>query len=332
LRIRKIAIVTGGLGFIGSHLVDLLIEQGLAVRIIDNLIGGRKNNLSHLNARSGVEIIEKDIRDLRPNGSEFSGATYVFHLAGIGDIVPSIESPDEYLDVNVRGTTKVLEAARHAGVSRLVYAASSSCYGLAETPTKESAPIDPKYPYALSKYLGELVSFHWYQVYGLSVNSVCIFNAYGPRVRTKGAYGAVFGVFLKQRLEDKPLTIVGDGTQQRDFIHVKDVAKAFWLASQTEVAGERFNIGAGMPISVNQLAELIGGQVAYIPKRPGEPEVTLADIGKARRILGWEPTINFREGVEEMLEEIELWRDAPLWDSESIAKSTQLWFKFLDKS
>lgn len=326
---ENFVLVTGGCGFIGSHLVDLLLAQGHKVRVLDDLSSGRLDNLLQWKENPNLEFIQKDIRSVEPDATEFKSVSHVFHLAGIGDIVPSIENPEKYLDVNIQGTVKVLEASRRAGVKRVVYAASSSCYGLAETPTDEATPVNPLYPYALSKYLAEQVLFHWQRVYKISVNSICIFNAYGPRVKTKGAYGAVLGVFFKQRLEGKPLTIVGDGSQKRDFVHVRDVAKAFLLAGQTKVSGERFNIGAGKPISINQLAEIIGGEKVFIPNRPGEPQVTFANIQKARDLLGWTPTIEFQEGIKEMLAEIDLWRDAPLWDIESIAKSTETWFKFM---
>jgi UDP-glucose 4-epimerase len=193
-----IAVVTGGAGFIGSHMVDLLLERGFRVRVIDNLSGGHEKNLRHLADDPRLVFENRDIRTLEPGDKLFDGARYVFHFAGIGDIVPSIERPIEYMDVNVQGTVRVLEAARAAGVAKLVYAASSSCYGLAATPTAEDHPIAPQYPYALSKYQGEQAAFHWHRVYRLPVNSIRIFNAYGTRSRTTGAYGAVFGVFLRQ--------------------------------------------------------------------------------------------------------------------------------------
>jgi UDP-glucose 4-epimerase len=233
------------------------------------------------------------------------------------------------MDVNVQGAVRVLECARAAGVEKFVYAASSSCYGLAATPTREDHPIAPQYPYALSKYQGEQASFHWRQVYGLPVNSVCIFNAYGPRVRTTGVYGAVFGVFFRQKLAGKPFTVVGDGTQTRDFIYVTDVAAAFMAAAETPASGERFNLGAGNPQSVNRLVELLGGEVVYVPKRPGEPDCTFADISKIRSRLNWKPTVRFEDGVGRMLADIERWRDAPLWDPESIAEATRVWFRYL---
>ena len=323
------AIVTGGAGFIGSHLVDLLLQEGFEVRVIDDFSGGHAGNLDHHRDTPGLTVSRSDIRTLQPADNPFAGARYVFHLAGIGDIVPSIERPLDYMDINVQGTVRVLECARAAGVAKLVYAASSSCYGLAATPTSEDHPIAPHYPYALSKYQGEQAVSHWHQVYGLPVNSICIFNAYGTRVRTTGAYGAVFGVFLRQKLANQPFTVVGDGTQLRDFIYVTDVAAAFLAAATSPVEGERFNVGAGQPVSINDLVARLGGDVIYIPKRPGEPDCTFADISKARRTLGWSPKVGFGEGVAMMLREIERWRDAPLWNPQSIASATEKWFRYL---
>jgi UDP-glucose 4-epimerase len=329
---RNVAVVTGGAGFIGSHMVDNLLAHGYRIRAIDNLVSGRVSNLSHLATNPDFTFEEIDVRALEPGNALFSGAQYVIHFAGIGDIVPSIERPIEYMSANVQGTVHVLECARHAGVHKLVYAASSSCYGLAETPTREDAPIVPQYPYALSKYMGEQACFHWNKVYGLPVNSIRIFNAYGTRVRTTGAYGAVFGVFFRQKLAGKPFTVVGDGTQRRDFLYVTDVAEAFRLAAETGKTREIWNLGAGNPQSVNRLVELLGGEKVYVPKRPGEPDCTWADIAKITRDLGWKPRVSFEEGVRLMMNEIEVWRDAPLWDPESIAKATRTWFEYLGRS
>ena len=330
---RPVALVTGGAGFIGSHMVDVLVDRGFSVRVIDNLVGGREANLAH-HAEGDVEFRHADIRDFRPGDPFFDGVRYVFHFAGIGDIVPSIERPSEYMSVNVQGTVHMLESARAAnngkGIERFVYAASSSCYGLADTPTTEDHRIDTRYPYALSKYQGEQAAFHWHQVYKLPVNSVRIFNAYGTRSRTSGAYGAVFGVFLRQKLAGKPFTVVGDGTQRRDFLYVTDVAAAFLAAAETERVGRVYNLGAGDPQSVNRLVELLGGEVVYIPKRPGEPDVTHADISRITRELTWRPRVSFEEGVGKILQNIDYWREAPLWEPDSIATATQTWFKYLD--
>ena len=223
---KPAAVVTGGAGFIGSHMVDALLGAGFAVRVIDNLVGGHRSNLDHLKGNPDLTCYWQDIRQLEPDSPIFADARSVFHFAGIGDIVPSIEQPTQYMDTNVQGTVRVLECARQARVEKFVYAASSSCYGLAAVPTGEDHPIDPQYPYALSKYQGEQAAFHWHRVYGLPVNSVCIFNAYGPRVRTTGVYGAVFGVFFRQKLAGKPYTVVGDGTQRRDFTKRRDTCDA----------------------------------------------------------------------------------------------------------
>jgi len=266
---RPIAVVTGGAGFIGSHMVDLLLERGYAVRVIDNLVGGREANLAHHDADPNLSFERIDIRALEPGHALFKDVRHVFHFAGIGDIVPSIERPLEYMSTNVQGTIQVLECARAAGVAKLVYAASSSCYGLAATPTAEDHPAQPQYPYALSKYQGEQAALHWHQVYRLPVNSIRLFNAYGIRSRTSGAYGAVFGVFLRQKLTGQPFTVVGDGTQSRDFLYATDVAAAFLAAAETDKAGRVYNIGAGKPQTVNRLVELLGGDAVHIPKRPG---------------------------------------------------------------
>ena len=327
---RPIAVITGGAGFIGSHMVDLLVERGFSVRVIDNMVGGRPENLAH--HKSGVVLEARDVRSYSPGDALFKGAKYVFHFAGIGDIVPSIERPMEYMSANVQGTVHMLECARAAGVSKFVYAASSSCYGLAATPTREDHPIAPQYPYALSKYMGEQAAFHWNQVYRLPANAIRIFNAYGTRSRTSGAYGAVFGVFLRQKIAGKPYTVVGDGTQRRDFLYVTDVAEAFLAAAEKGGPGRFWNLGAGNPQSVNRLIELLGGERTYIPKRPGEPDCTWADISRITTELGWKPRISFEEGVAKIVADIEYWKNAPLWDPASIAQATRTWFQYLGSS
>jgi len=326
---RQVGVVTGGAGFIGSHMVDLLIERGLAVRAIDNLAGGRRENLAQHAANPDFVLEERDVRSYEPGDPLFRGAHCVFHFAGIGDIVPSIERPVEYMSANVQGTVRMLECARRAQVRKFVYAASSSCYGLAKIPTREDHPIAPQYPYALSKYQGEQAAFHWHHVYRLPVNSIRIFNAYGTRARTSGAYGAVFGVFLRQKLAGKPLTVVGDGTQKRDFLYVTDIARAFLAAAETQHAGRFWNLGAGNPQSINRLVELLGGEKIHIPKRPGEPDCTWADIAKITAELDWKAKVSFEEGVAKIVAAIDYWKDAPLWDPESIASATKTWFEYL---
>ncbi len=326
---KNISLVTGGAGFIGSHLVDLLIKKGHEVRVIDDLSGGHLENIKHHKNNSRFIFKKKNINDLSSNEKIFRDVNYVFHMAGKGDIVPSIENPTQYLITNVLGTTKVLENSRNKKLKKFVYAASSSCYGLAKTPTKENHKISTQYPYALSKYLGEQVCFHWSKVYKIPINSIRIFNAYGKRVKTTGVYGAVFGVFLKQKLSNKPLTIVGNGQQKRDFLYVTDVANAFYMVSQSRHKDNIYNLGAGKPEKIIKLAKMLSKEFIFLPKRPGEPECTWADISKIKREIKWKPSISFEDGVNEMISNIKDWKNAPLWDNSSIKKATSTWFKYL---
>ncbi len=323
-------LVTGGCGFIGSHLAEQLLEQGHEVVILDNLSCGRLANITAFESHPKLRVVTADIVEREQIAFAFTGIDWVFHLAGIADIVPSIERPDAYFQNNVFGTLNVLQCALDAGVKRLVYAASSSSYGIpAQYPTPETAAIQPQYPYALTKYMGEELVLHWAQLYQLSALSLRLFNVYGPRSRTTGAYGAVFGVFLAQKLNGKPFTVVGDGQQTRDFTYVSDVANAFVHAAESEVSGESLNVGSGNHYSVNHLVSLLGGDKVHIPKRPGEPDCTFADTNKIKRLLGWEPKVTFDQGVENMLTVIEHWRDAPVWDPSRIDRATSAWFKYL---
>jgi len=324
------AIVTGGAGFIGSHLCEILLQQGHEVVAIDNLACGRIENLESFKNQSGFQFVECDIRDKVRLIDLVNEGDWIFHLAGLADIVPSIENPEGYFSTNVQGTFNVVELARHINAKKVVYAASSSSYGLADkVPTPETAAIDPQYPYALTKYMGEELVMHWCKTYNLPAVSLRMFNVYGPRSRTTGAYGAVFGVFLSQKLNNKPFTVVGDGNQSRDFTYVTDVAKAFIRAAESDIEGEAMNIGSGNHYSINRLVELLQGEIEYIPKRPGEPDITFADVSKIERLLGWKAEVSFEQGVENMLACIENWRMAPLWDRNSIADATQSWFKYL---
>ena len=324
------ALVTGGCGFIGSHLVCRLVEDGHQVVVLDNLATGRRENLRDLPRGAPVTIAAVDVADYEAIAPRFDGVDVVFHLAGLADIVPSISTPLHYHRANVDGTVAVVEAARRARVARLVYAASSSCYGIPEIcPTPETAPLKPQYPYAFTKLVGEAAVLHWGAVYGVPSVSLRLFNVYGPRSRTTGAYGAVFGVFLAQRANGAPLTIVGDGSQKRDFVFVSDVVEAFTVAAASDVRQEVFNVASGAPQSVKRLADLIGGPVTYLPKRPGEPDITRGDITKIRRTLGWSPKVRFEEGVARMVGHLDDWADAPVWTPERIREATREWFAHL---
>ncbi|MBU0459921.1 MAG: SDR family oxidoreductase [Nanoarchaeota archaeon] len=323
------AIVTGGAGFIGSHMVELLLEKGFKVIAIDDMSNGQLDNIKIFKDNPNYEFKRIDISETFDD-SFFKDTDYVFHMAALADIVPSIEEPLKYHKVNVTGTIRVLEACRKHNVKKMIYSASSSCYGIPDKyPTNEDAEIRPEYPYALTKYVGEKYALFWCKLYDLPVISLRYFNVYGTRARTNGTYGAVFKVFLKQKLENKPLTIVGDGEQTRDFIYVTDVVKANLIAARSEISGELINIGTGKTQSVNYLAKLIGGKTTNIPKRPGEPESTHADITKAKALLNWESKISFEEGVKIMVDNIDYWKDAPLWSPEDIEKATKSWFKYL---
>lgn len=328
-----IDLVTGGAGFIGSHLVDCLLAQGRSVRVVDSLVVGRRTNLKQHDGHPRLHIVKDDVADPAAVAAAMKDVTRVFHLAARADIVPSIQEPEAYFRSNVDGTFCVLEAARRHGVQRFVYVASSSCYGIpAQFPTPETASIDPRYPYALTKYLGEQMVMHWAQVYRLPAVSVRFFNVYGPRTRTSGTYGAVFGVFLAQLLAGEPLTIVGDGEQTRDFTFVSDVVDALIAVAESDKVGEIYNVGSGGPVSVNELVRLLGSpRSVHIPKRPGEPDCTWADISKIRRDIGWQPKVSFADGVRQMLENIDYWRDAPVWTESRIAEATRDWFRFLDR-
>ena len=326
-------LVTGGCGFIASHLVDRLVQDGHEVVIIDNLSSGNIKNIEQHKGNPKVQFHHSDIADYDKIAPAFKGVSRVYHLAALADIVPSIERPTAYHRSNVDGTINVLEACRHNNVQRVIYAASSSCYGIPDKyPTPETQPISAQYPYALTKYVGEEYCMHWHRVYGLNVTALRFFNVYGPRARTSGTYGAVFGVFLAQKLNKKPFTVVGDGKQTRDFTFVTDVVNACVMTSNNnECAGEIMNVGSGNTYSINNLVKLLGGEIVYVPKRPGEPDCTFADTAKISKKIGWKPLVSFEEGVRIMLDNIDYWREAPLWEPTSIAEATKDWFKYLGK-
>lgn len=324
------ALVTGGCGFIGSNLVDLLVTKGHDVTVLDDLSTGRLENLSQHSGSDQVRVVQESVEDLDAVAEAATGCDTIFHLAALADIVPSIENPSRYFRVNVDGSLNVADVARRKGVKKVVYAASSSCYGVArQFPTSEAAEIRPEYPYALTKWLAEETLLHWSRVYGVPTISLRLFNVYGPRARTSGTYGAVFGVFLAQKFAGQPLTIVGDGRQSRDFTHVRDVTRAFLLAAESPLRSGILNVGTGTARSVNDLAALIGGPTVNIPKRPGEPDITLSDSTCARTFLSWSPEVDFETGVREMLANLSDWSESPVWTPKTIAEQTQSWFEYL---
>ena len=321
-------IITGGAGFIGSHLVEHFVKQKKKIVVIDNLSTGRIDNLKGF--RKNIKFIKSDISKKGNWMKEFKGKCYVFHLAALADIVPSIQNPTEYFNSNVKGTLNVLEACRNSKVLKFLYSASSSCYGIPHKyPTKENETIKPMYPYALTKKLGEDLIIHWSKVYKIPFISLRLFNVYGTKSRTSGTYGAMFGVFLAQKISKKPFTIVGSGLQTRDFTYVSDVVEAFNVAHKSNISNEIFNVGSGNTISVKKITNLLGGKKVYIRKRPGEPNCTFADITKIMRKLKWKPKINIEKGISILLKEINYWQKAPVWTPKKINLATKDWFKYL---
>lgn len=323
-------IVTGGAGFIGSHLVERLLKDNHKVIVLDNLSNGNLNNIKHFKKK----IVFKKC-DLSKKGNwinSFKDVDIIFHLAALADIVPSITNPDKYFQSNVTSTLNILMAMKKHNIKKIIYSASSSCYGIPKKyPTLESSKVDPKYPYALTKWLAEEMIIHWSNIYNFEYISLRLFNVYGPRSRTSGTYGAVFGVFMAQKINKLPFTIVGDGSQTRDFTFVSDVVNAMIAALKTNYKNKIYNVGSGKSISINKIVKILGGNKIYIPKRPGEPNCTYADIKKIKKELNWQPKININKGINIMLNNIVYWKNAPKWTPEKIKISTKNWFKFLNE-
>ena len=322
-------LITGGAGFIGSHLVEELIKRNNEVVVIDNFSTGRKTNLDSIKSKK-LKIIKSDISKYIKIEKHFKNVDKVFHLAALADIVPSIEDPYSYFDSNVLGTLNVLRASLKYRIKKLVYSASSSCYGIPENyPTNEHSTIKPQYPYALTKWMGEELVLHWSKLYKLNCTSLRLFNVYGTKSRTSGTYGAMFGVFLAQKIYGKPFTIVGDGEQKRDFTYVSDVVQAFLKASKAKEPGKIFNVGSGETVSINKVVSYLKGKKVFIKKRPGEPDVTFADIKMIKNELKWSPKISIKQGIELLISNINYWKKAPVWTPKTIKKETKSWFKYL---
>tara|TARA_B100001123_G_scaffold293246_1_gene326825 strand:+ start:223 stop:1200 length:978 start_codon:yes stop_codon:yes gene_type:complete len=320
-------LVTGGAGFIGSNLVKRLLKRGHQVIVLDNLSTGRISNLNSV--RKKIKFVKIDIsKSTKSIKKYFKNIDWVFHLAGLADILPSINNPNSYFKANVEGTQNILQALKNIKIKKLIYSASASCYGIPKKyPTNENAKINPQNPYAITKYIGEQLVINWAKLYKMPNISLRFFNAYGPNSRKKGPYGSVFSVFLAQRIKKKPLTIIGDGNQTRDFIHVFDLIDIMIKAANSNRIGEIYNVGSGKETSINSVANIIGGKKVYLPKRPGEPDQSLADITKIKRHLNYKSKISIREGVEMLLEDISDWKSAHVWTSESIKKNTKKLYK-----
>ena len=317
-------VVVGGAGFIGSNIVDKLIEQDHKVVVIDNLSTGKKENISYVgHLKRNVELCEIDISDTSESESlveAMKGADTVFLLAAKARVQPSIEEPVEYEQNNTIGTLNVLKCASDAGVRRVVYSASSSAYGDTDKlPSVESDAVNPLSPYGAQKYYGEVMCKMFSQVYDIETVSLRYFNIYGERQNVGGAYAMVIGIFVDQLLKGGPMTIRGDGEQRRDFTYVGDVVNANILASQSENVGkgEVINIGNGDNRSINEIATMIGGPTVTISPVI-EPKETLADNSLARELLGWKPTGNVEKWISEYVKELGLSDDENnIWGYES---------------
>lgn len=323
------ALISGGAGFIGSHLCEYLLKKNLKVVVIDNLSTGSLNNLT--NFKNKITFIKADIsKSEQLEDRYFVGIDVIFHLAALADIVPSINMPDKYYKSNVDGTFNLLEKARRHKVKKFIYAASSSCYGLPrKLPVTEKTKINVQYPYALTKSLGEQLVIHWAKVYKMNNISLRFFNIYGPRSRTNTNYGAMFGVFLAQKLNNKPLTIVGNGKQTRDFLFITDLVEGIYKSWKHGKSGQIFNLASGKEVSIIKIANLISNKFKFIPKRPGEPYRLRGNIFKAIKELKWKPKISIEKGVKIMLSNIQNWKKAPVWTPKLIKKETKIWFKYL---
>ncbi len=324
-------LVTGCAGFIGSHLSETLIKKGHKVVGVDNLSNGKLTNIQSFRNNKNFTFLKCNVGDKEKLSETLSQVDIVYHLAALADIVPSIKNPDVYFNSNVNSTFNLVRSCEKKKIKKIIYAASSSCYGIPKKyPTSESCPILPQYPYALTKRLGEQIIFHFGELYKIPVVSLRLFNVYGPRARTSGTYGAVFGVFLAQKLANKPFTVVGDGKQTRDFTFVEDVVSAFIEMLDDKINNEIFNVGSGKTYSINSLIKLLGkNKIVNIPKRPGEPDCTFADISKILKKTKWKPKISFKDGINKLLKSIDEFKDAPVWDAKSIENETKDWFKYL---
>ena len=295
------SIITGGAGFIGSNLTDHLVRIGHKVVVLDNFVSGKKSNLSH-HKKKNVKIIKIDISKSKNLDKYFKGADYVFHLAALAEIIPSIKNPKKYFKNNVIGTIKLVEAVKKVKIKKLIYAASSSCYGTPKKlPTSEKDRIDLKNPYAVTKFIGEEIIMKYAEMFKMPNISFRFFNVYGPRLNASGQYGAVISNFLSQTKNKKPLTIVGNGNQTRDFIHVDDLANAFIKVLKSKHTNKIYNLGSGKKTSINYIASIFNGKKKFIANRPGEPKDSLANISKLKKDLKWRPKISIETGITKLL-------------------------------
>jgi len=323
----QVALVTGGAGFIGSHLAKKLAELGYEVKVLDIDFPRelRNQTIDGITYYQG-DVAQLDALDLRLE------CDWCFHLAALADIIPSIKDPVAYHRVNVDGTINVLHQCTKLGAKKFIYASSTSIYGIPEQyPTPETASADPRYPYSSSKYLAELAVIYWGRTYRLPVAALRITTAYGPGMKARGAYGSVMKVFLPQKANNLPYTVTGHLNMARDFVEVNDLCDAFIKAAESDVSDEVFNVGSGQPTTLGRLIELLGDDngIVYLPRRPGEPEMTWADISKIKSMLDWEPKVSIEDGVRVMLDHLDDWKNEKVWTPDEIKEATKEWYRYL---
>ena len=290
---QRSSLVTGAAGFLGSHTVEALLARGDRVRALDLPDARFEASLGALLGHPALTVDRRDLLSIAAADPVFQGVDAIYHCAGIADHVPSMQVPERYMQANVMALVRVLEAARHHEVRKVINASSAAVYGIAQAPTAEDHPINPVNPNGLTKWMAEEAFAHWSKVFDVATISFRIFNCYGPRATASGPVG----FFLQKAAAGEPLTVTGDGTQERDFIHVADVVAAFLAGAASERGGTAYNLGSGTPETVNRLAELVGGTIQYIAPRPGEPKVILADTTRIRAELGWAPKVSLAEGI-----------------------------------
>jgi len=294
------ALVTGGAGFIGSHLVDELVRKKYQVIVLDNLSTGSLKNLRLV--KNKIKFIKCDLSKKKNLAILLREIDYVFHLAGLSEVNASIKNPVKYYKANVIGTLNVLNSVRHIKLKKFIYSASASCYGNPkEIPTSEKAKIQTLSPYASTKRISEKIILQHAKTQGFPAISLRFFNVYGPRSKASGPYSAVISIFAKQKLANKPLTVVGNGLQSRSFIYVSDVVEVMIKAAKSKIFNEIFNVGSQKSLKIEEIAKMFKGKKIYIPKRTGDPKHSSANINKIAKLLNWKPKISIKEGINILL-------------------------------
>lgn len=321
------SLVTGAAGFLGSHLVDQLIKAGHEVIGLDNETNGSWHNLMQWEKHPRFTKVHSDILELSPLDINFQNLDYVFHLAGLECPVTSIKNPEVFYTTNVHGTIKVLQAARQSNLKKFVFASSSSVYGQASTPTLETDSTIPLTPSGLTKLQAEEAVFHWGDLFEMPTISLRIFNAYGPRSVSRLYPGSVFSLWMKQKSQELPFTIIGNGSHSRDFVYCTDVANAFYVTALEGKPGEVYNVGSGKPLELQELARLLKGKTTELKDRKDEPNVVWADISKIQFDCNWQPRVPIESGIEFSLDVLDQWNHAPLWSPEKLKSFFSTWFE-----